>query len=141
MPQASKWSKPITWDMVNHPNIAGWVSVDVGIANYGIDLNTYNNIDKFFNELLNQHNSGNFEFIGFTIETRKNVDGSVAVRYLPSVTNGYINSPRSPMQKGQFYIYDATATGTMGETTIYLADAFDEPPFIINCVIPVPPRY
>ena len=132
IPQASRWSRPITWDMVNHPNSGGYIAADLGENHYVIELETVTNVYDFFEELKRQCNT-----IGkFILETRTNTDGSVTVRYLPSVTSGNIKSPYSPPQVGQFYTYSPEKIGRLSESVINLADAFESPPLVMNCEYP-----
>ena len=136
IPQASQWSRPITWGMVNHPNSGDYIGVDLGKGIYGIHLDRVTNVHDFFEELKRQHNTENREFI---LETRTNTDGSVTVRYLPSITSGNIQSTCAPRQVGKFYTYSPENIGNSRESVINLADAFESPPLVGNCKYPRAP--
>lgn len=143
----SLWSNPITWEMVNHPNQSGYISVSFdasGSPNFGLDLSVYNDIHKFFDELHNQAS----HHVPFEIDNQSN---SVRIRYLPfeglvlppdlnSMSNTH--SERLVTEKitntyekrGEFYVNKPENIGNMGETSICLADAFDETPIVLSCI-------
>lgn len=134
VPQSSGWSRPITWEMVNKPAQNGGVTVDLGDTNYWIDLRNIHTIDEFFADLVSQSRGGN----SFNVNTRKNDDGSISVQYVPAIVDGFLYTPQTVRQHGEFYVYDANNIGNNAESVIYLADAFDSPPTFVLCTHPMP---
>lgn len=134
VPQSSGWSRPITWEMVNKPAQNGGVTVDLGDTNYWIDLRNIHTIDEFFVDLVSQSRGGN----SFNVNTRKNDDGSISVQYVPAIVDGFLYTPQTVRQHGEFYVYDANNIGNNAESVIYLADAFNSPPTFVLCTHPMP---
>lgn len=129
-PTPSEWSRPITWDMVNRPNVSGWVSVSpnsAGSPNWGIDLSEHNTLRKFFGK-VQQHFAHDCP-----IEMDYDGETSVRIRFVPEQGTGHVPHTTHHPQRGDFYVYSAHAVGTNGETTLCLADAFDSPPSVISC--------
>lgn len=133
VPQSSGWSRPITWEMVNKPAQNGGVTVHFGETNYWIDLRTIQTIDEFFADLVSQSQAGN----SFNINTRKNDDGPISVQYVPAIVDGFLYTPETVRQHGEFYVYDPSNIGNNAESIIYLADAFDNPPSFTACLASV----
>lgn len=131
-PMSSQWSRPMTWEMVNKPDSLGGVTVDLSEGNCWIDLKDIHTIDEFFARLLAQANS--IGMARFHLHTRKNIDGSMSVQYVPTRITGDTPNVVTMAQRGDFYVYDESNIGNNAESVIYLADAFDSPPSFMSCV-------
>lgn len=143
-PVPSEWSNPITFDMVNHPNAGGYISVDFGSPDLdvgkplriatGVDLSVISTIEEFFAEV---NNRGIYDDDVYHLGVRSNGDGSVSIRV--ENKDGYIPPDNASTviyaakQYSDFYEYDGTNIGNMAETQIDLTAAFSNPIIFSSC--------
>lgn len=137
--QASAWSNPITFEMVNKPASNGGVSVFVD-TDYWIDLSTVSTVVEFF-DAVNQDIP---TYYGYKIGVKPQADGSVLIRFEEYAENGtkeqlpeYIEHVMVfPKRSEGFYFYDTSNIDNNGESTIRLANAFTDVPKFVYCDLP-----
>ena len=143
-PVPSEWSNPITFDMVNHPSVGGYISVGFGSADLdvgkplriatAVDLNVVSTIEEFFAEV---NNRGIYDDDVYHLGVRSNGDGSVSIRV--ENKDGYIPPDNASTviyaakQYSDFYVYDGTNIGNNAETQIDLTAAFSNPVIFSSC--------
>ncbi len=130
VPQASEWSNPITWEMVNYPNSNGWLGILLdasGSPNFAVRLTNINNIEQFMYALTKQIREIEYKI----------VNGSAIIRYKPYGMQPSHDRPIPEVftfsKRGKFFVYDKTNIGSNAETTICLADAFADVPKTVTC--------